>query len=53
MWNPVIFSIYFRQINVLKYLVKEVKVNLRIAFDRPDSINEHALDSQFMKQYLN
>jgi hypothetical protein len=52
MWNPIMYAIYFRQVKTLQYFVDEVKVNIRIACDRPETSNEYQEEKQIVKDLI-
>ena len=52
-WNIVHFTIYFRQLKVLQYFINELKINLRIAIDAPQSKDEFYEDRAFLDFLMN
>ncbi len=46
-WNPVLYSIFFRQLKTLQYYVEEVQVNLKFALDYSHTYNEFIEDPTY------
>lgn len=52
-WNPVIFSIFFRQHRTLAYYIDDMAVNLKIAMDYSHTYNEFIDDPSFTEHIGN
>jgi hypothetical protein len=40
MWNPLHFAVYYQNLDLLKYFIKEMKVNMALTAPRPPAENE-------------
>jgi ankyrin repeat protein len=48
MWNPLHYAIFYRQVKAVEYFVKDLDINLKVAFEVPFTKNEFGDDEQML-----
>jgi hypothetical protein len=52
MWNPIMYAVYFRQLKILQFYASELKVNMRLACNKPETSNEYLEESKVLKELI-